>query len=266
MTNEFDPVGERAFWFRYNLEQTINNEFSGPSIAPSRAMYAPMQAGSLVSGYLLGLSKELHSTVERLIAWMESEPEPTRADYEGKGYFEDDWRATLYKWRQVLGVCKWLARGERAHVDLTASIAADWQGLRMADPKDETGLLESRRSVMGQHLAVALAADAPLFGLEVFEATQMKMPMELHSRIRFGHWACRHLVDGGTRDQTFVSRGRQMLKQNLLSLYEGGDTLELALWLKAIYFDSGVADTPEATFARAYDSMPGIDRPDFIAP
>ncbi len=33
--------------------------------------------------------------------------------------------------------------------------------------------------------------------------------------------------------------------------------IETALWLKAIYFDSGVAQTPEQTFARAYDCMPG---------
>jgi hypothetical protein len=40
--------------------------------------------------------------------------------------------------------------------------------------------------------------------------------------------------------------------------------IEAALWLKAIYFDSGVAQTPEQTIARAYDCMLGIPRPDFI--
>jgi hypothetical protein len=56
-----------------------------------------------------------------------------------------------------------------------------------------------------------------------------------------------------------------MLTANLLPrFYEGGDSIQLALWLKAIYFDSGVAQTPEQTIARAYDCMPGISRPDFI--
>ena len=56
-----------------------------------------------------------------------------------------------------------------------------------------------------------------------------------------------------------------MLTANLLSrFYEGGDVVQAALWLKVIYFDSGVAQTPEQTFARAYDSMPGVQRPDFI--
>ena len=85
------------------------------------------------------------------------------------------------------------------------------------------------------------------------------------SPVRFGHWACRHLVDGGTRDAEFVARGKAMLTANLLpTFYQGGKMIETALWLKAIYFDSGVAQTPEQTIARAYDCMPGISRPDFI--
>jgi hypothetical protein len=40
--------------------------------------------------------------------------------------------------------------------------------------------------------------------------------------------------------------------------------IEPALWLKAIYFDSGVVQTPEQAIAKAYDSMPGTQRPDFV--
>ncbi len=40
--------------------------------------------------------------------------------------------------------------------------------------------------------------------------------------------------------------------------------IEPALWLKAIYFDSGTTATPEQTIAKAYDSMPGVERPDFV--
>ena len=114
--------------------------------------------------------------------------------------------------------------------------------------------------------ARALAADAPLIGLKIYEAAGMKARMEpANSPVRFGHWACRHLVNRGARDETFVSRGRDMLTANLLPrFYEGGDSIQAALWLKAIYFDSGVVQTPEQAFAKAYDSMPGVRRPDFM--
>ena len=56
-----------------------------------------------------------------------------------------------------------------------------------------------------------------------------------------------------------------MLAANLLSKFiAGGDMIQPALWLKAIYFDSDMVQTPEQAFAKAYDSMPGIRRPDFM--
>jgi hypothetical protein len=50
----------------------------------------------------------------------------------------------------------------------------------------------------------------------------------------------------------------------LPNFFWNADRRQPALWLKAIYWDSGVVRTPEQAFARAYDSMPGIERPDFV--
>ncbi len=96
----------------------------------------------------------------------------------------------------------------------------------------------------------------------------MKPPMgPMTSPVGFGYWACRHLVKSGKRDQAFVGRGREMLTANLLpNFYQSGRMMEPALWLKAIYFDSGVVQTLEEVIARAYDSMPNVTRPDFILP
>lgn len=119
---------------------------------------------------------------------------------------------------------------------------------------------------MSFHLARAVAADAPLIGLKIYEGARMQSPIEsADSATQFGHWACQHLVGGGTRDETFVANGRDMLAANLLPrFYQKRNMIEAALWLKTIYFDSGVAQTPEQAIARAYDSMPGVPRPDFI--
>ena len=70
---------------------------------------------------------------------------------------------------------------------------------------------------MSVRFATALAANAPLLGLKLYQAAGPKRPSGL-----------------------------------------------AALWLKAIYFDSGVVRTPEQAIAKAYDSMPGIERPDFV--
>ena len=57
-----------------------------------------------------------------------------------------------------------------------------------------------------------------------------------------------------------------MLTATLLpgSIFWYGILNKPALWLKAIYFDSGVVETPEQAIAKAYDSMPWLARPAFV--
>ena len=100
-----------------------------PGIAHiSHLAYATMQTSSLVNGYLVGLSEELNATVEKHIVWMETQHEPDRLVYSDAGQAEEVWRDAVYEWRQLLGLCKWLGRGDRAFDDLTAAIATDWRG------------------------------------------------------------------------------------------------------------------------------------------
>ena len=272
MLPPFDPISERDLWLQMRLQYTINDE--APAIDEKRPgvghisnnVHAGMLTSDLVSGYLVGLWKELRVTTDKHLSWMESTAEPDRSIYLERGLTNEAWCDSLYGWRKALGVTQWLGRGGHAFAALTAAAAADWQLLELASPALADRARATRRNFMSIHLATALAADAPLIGLKIFEAAGAKSPMAAAtSPVRFGLWACRHLVGGGTRDAEFVAHGKAMLTANLLpTFYQGGRMIETALWLKAIYFDSGVAQTPERTFARAYDCMPGISRPDFI--
>jgi hypothetical protein len=270
----FDPVDERDFWRDLRLQYVVNDE---PRVLEKEQelpglthIYHRSYAGGLltdlVSGYLVGLWNELRPTTDKFLAWMESTAEPDRAVYLQRGLTSEGWLEALYDWRKALGVCQWLGRGDRAFASLTAAASADWQLLELARPALAPQARATRRNYMSIHLATALAADAPLIGLKIYEAAGAKASMGAPtSPVSFGLWACRHLVEGGSRDSAFVARGKAMLTANLLpAFYQGGRMIESALWLKAIYFDSGVAQTPEQTFARAYDCMPGISRPDFI--
>jgi hypothetical protein len=269
---EFNPTRSRDFWLRSHLKDAIDREpFSGHKEPPgiehiSHHAYAEMQTANLISGYLYGFATELEATVEKHIAWMESQPEPDRVVYTGTGVTVEFWREALFSWRLVLGVCKWLGRGDRAFGDLTAAAATDWQVVALARGELAPEVRASRRNQMSLHLATALAADAPLLGLNIYEAAGMKSPMgPMTSPVRFGYWACRHLLGDGSRDETLVAHGKAMLTANLLpTFYSAGHVIEIALWLKAIYFDSGGVQTPEQAIVKAYDSMPGIPRPDFI--
>ena len=260
----FDPIDLRDLWLQVGLQYTINCKHGFKPV--SHLSYATMLTSSFVDGYLVGLSEELKATIEKNVIWMESQPEPDRVVYLDAGHAEEVWRDAVYEWRQLLGVCKWLGRGDRAFDDLTAAMATDWQGLELASALLAAEVRATRCNFMSFHLAGALAADAPLIGLKIYEGARMQSPTEsADSATQFGHWACQHLVGGGTRDETFVANGRDMLAANLLPrFYQKRNMIEAALWLKTIYFDSGIAQTPEQAIARAYDSMPGMPRPDFI--
>jgi hypothetical protein len=269
----FDPIDLREFFLEVRLKYVIDSNPPAPdrnrppNVAHmARTNYSIGRACDFVNGYLVGLSRELKPLIEKHVTWMESEPEPDRVIYLESGFTYEGWMDSLYDWRVALGLCKWLGRGDRAFATFAAAALADWQVLELASPALASEARATRRNFMNMHFAVALAADAPLIGLKIYEAAGTQAQMEsVTSPTRFGHWACRHLVNRGTRDETFVSRGRDMLTANLLPrFYQGADLYQSAVWLKAIYFDSGVVQTPEQAFAKAYDSMPGIPCPDFM--
>jgi hypothetical protein len=263
MLAKFDPLKSRTIWLRYGLE--FEESLRPNSVPPvGRPRYAQLQTSSMVDAYLLGLEKEVRPILERLVTWMESQSEPDRLIFSGAGHLDGAWWVALYEWRQALGICKWLLRGDHAEPELKAALEADWQGLENA--MHAAAARANRREYLSRLLAMALAASAPLLGLKIYDSLGPKRPSGLVAPIlRFGHWACRHLAEGGARDETFVARGKQMLTESLLpKFFWEGARIEPALWLKAIYFDSGAAATPQQAIAKAYDSMPGVERPDFV--
>ncbi len=76
-----------------------------------------------------------------------------------------------------MGVSQWLARGDRAFASLTAAAAADWQLLELASAALAPRARATRRDYMSIHLATALAGDAPLIGLKIYEAAGGRPPM-----------------------------------------------------------------------------------------
>ena len=171
----------------------------------------------MIEAYLLGLVDEVRPTLDKLIVWMEEQPEPDRLVFSEKGHEEDAWGLAVYEWHQALGLCKWLSDADLVQRELTSALEADFQGLQQASPKHAAVTRAGRREFMSVRLATALAANAPLLGLKLYEAAGPKRPSGLAAPVlRFGLWACRHLAEGGTRDATFVAKGKDILTASLL--------------------------------------------------
>ena len=89
-------------------------------------------------------------------------------------------------------------------------------------------------------------------------------PAIVRAELMYGQWACGHLADGGKPDADYVAKGEEMLRKVMSERFiMNGYHTKMAMWLKAIYHDSGITQTPEQTILKAYDTMTGVEKPDF---
>jgi hypothetical protein len=264
MLASFDPIGDRKFWLEFKLKtmKFAPQEFS----REAQPTYLHTLVNSSVDAFLLGLADHVRPLLEATIRWIESHDEPDLREYSKERHH---WRYgwdSRFAWYQTLGLCKWLSRGDAAAIDFAKAMKAEADAWEYAIKEDIVVDHGEEQQLLTERMATALAANHPGMGLKLFAAVDIAEPSELEvPLLQFGQWACQHLVDGGKRDVNFVARGAEMLRATLLpNFFWGANRTEPALWLKAIYWDSGVARTPEQAIAKAYDSMPGIERPDFV--
>jgi hypothetical protein len=262
---KFDPVKRRQSWLEFHLQHSTRFE---PEKAPleARALKASLTLHGVIDAYFLGLADRVKPTLNAVADWMDGQSPPDRRRVvESYQTWRSGWESD-YIWWRTLGLCRWLGRGEAGEAEFAKALGAEWNSWADASPAQAAEMHWDRQRNLGNCLAVALAANAPTVGLKLYEAANVMDPMDVDlPRLQFGEWACRHLAAGGKRDAEFVARGAEMLRASLLPFFLGSTEMdEAVLWLKAIYWDSGVVRTPEQAFAKAYDSMPGIDRPDFV--
>jgi len=259
--NLFNPQETRNEWLNWRLN--THRKYTLDEIPPRGMVgYLSLEIGHMEEAFLVGLSDEVRSILEYNIAWIEAQPEATLNALPGP---KEHWPS---RWRHALGLFKWLSRGDPAKREFSAALSSPWMA-QARDKSREVSDLERRErdEYLDARLALALAADEPLLGLQFLEAIGIEGPphSEEVAMVKFGWWACRHLVDGGGRDAAFVARGEEMLRASLVkSITWYGTLIEPALWLKAIYFDSGVVETPAQAIAKAYDSMSWLERPAFV--
>lgn len=263
MSHDFDPMAVRR-WYRDRLLASLEDDDVVQVVPSARTHFSALLVGRAVEASLVGLAGPIHGVLERQLAGMESVSEPERASFHKSALGEEAWCERLYEWRQLLGVCKWLA-GASAERALTASIAASWQGLQAVPASMAVEAQAERCHDLNIRLATALAADAPRFGLAMLDFCKVvQHQVSVAPILGFGAWACHHLTTGGQRDAEFLSRGKQALSASLLSvLLPNARMIEIALWIKVIFCDSGAAKSAEEAMMMAYECMPGVRRPDF---
>ena len=261
MPRVFEPEKRRQFYLDFLLQ--IAMDFEPEKTGPfNRAGYMASTLSYLIQAHLLGLRDRVLSTAQALVAWMEVQTAPP----EGK---DTDESFDTYQWWQTLGLCKWLIDGDPAVAEFGRASEADWRQWNQFDRLEPNGAKLLMREGLELALPLNLAARRYGVGLKLCQEAGLttkpsSAPAIVRAELMYGQWACRHLADGGKPDAAYVAKGEEMLRNVMSERFIGnGYYTRMAMWLKAIYHDSGVTRTPEETILKAYDVMTNIEKPAF---
>lgn len=261
MPRIFEPEKSRQLYLDFLLP--IAAKFEPEKTGPfNRAGYMESKAHYLIEAHLLGLRDRVLPLARTVVAWMEAQPDPV----EGK---DADGCFRVYEWWRTLGLCKWLIDGDPAVAAFALASEADWQQWDRFDRLEPNGAKLLMQDVLEFSLPLNLAARRPDVGLKLCQEAELttkpsSAPAIVRAELMYGQWACRHLADGGKADAAYVAKGEEMLREVMSERFiANGYYTRMAMWLKAIYHDSGITQTPEETIFKAYDTMTGVEKPAF---
>lgn len=261
MPSDFEPERRRELFLSptFRMLTEFEPEKTGPF---NRSYYMASKLGYLLQAHLLGLRDQAMPTARKLAAWMEAQPHPA----EGK---DSDSCYDVYQWWQTLGLCKWLIDGDPAVAEFVRASEADWRQWDRFDRFEPNGQKLMMREGLELSLSLNLAARRYDVGLTLCQEAGLttnasSAPAIVRAELMYGQWACRHLAEGGRPDAAFVAEGEEMLRKTVMERFiPNGYHVKMAMWLKAIYHDSGITRTPEETILKAYDTMIGVEKPAF---
>ena len=258
-TLDFDK--RRQFYLDLHLPRvtTFEPEKTGPF---NRSGYMSFGLDDLIEAHLLGLRDRVLPVGRTMLTWMEAQPHPT----EGKDASEC---FRVYEWWETLGLCKWLIDGDPAVAEFVRASEADWRRWERFERFEPDGKKLLMRERLEHSLPLNLAARRYDVGLALGHEAGLtpkasSAPAIVRTELMFGQWACRHLAEGGRPDAAYVAKGEEMLRKTMMERFiPNGSHFKMAMWLKAIYHDSGITRTPEETILKAYDTMTGVEKPAF---
>ena len=261
MPRDFDPERDRKFFLDMLLP--IATKFEPDKTGPfNRSGYMDTTLSYVLHAHLLGLREQMLPLGRTMATWMEAHSEPTEGKNADECFFN-------YVWWETLGLCKWLIDGDPAVAEFARASEADWRRWDRFERLEPDGQMLLMREGLEHALPLNLAARRYDVGLTLCHEAGLttkasSAPAIVRAELMYGQWACRHLADGGKPDAVYVAKGEEMLRKTMTERFiAGGKYTKMAMWLKAIYHDSGVTRTPEETIFKAYDTMTGVEKPAF---
>ena len=261
----FDPIKSRLNGFDNEMLQF----YLSTQYDENRPMgnVAASELGMVVKAWLVGLHNEINPVIQRSNQWLDRSIE----EDEKFGPDPNAHRTTLH-WARAIG--GWLENGVNDEGEW--NLARVFEEARWRYEKRPWSTNEIVKSGLDDYMAFAYQGgehdDGFQAGIDMYERwTGKSGPVSLSKVLKpreFGYALCLHRTCQQQFDETDLFKaGRKMLQANLQETWlGGGQMIRAATWLKIVYWHYDEPLTPLQTILMAYDNMPKVPRPDFVAP
>lgn len=265
MARVFNPIRSRQNFDEFLLEMELSrtaadfHKLGGAAIS---------RLGEIVEAWLVGLQKEIEPALQQCHAWLKQSIET------GASLGDVDIPATR---REAFGLSHWMLNNENDAATYLAALDEfefyfRQGGRKEIDPssfnKETQRFDEILNGYLENYLAACIQCEQYQRGVSLYEKVGGKTnidPGRTNKIIEFGYWVCRENLNGTIPTDQYVSLGARILERHLQGDWlPHGQMIGSAMWLKTVYWHSGVTSTPLGTILKAYELMPDVAKPVFV--
>jgi hypothetical protein len=254
----FDPLRERETLRGWAIARELGKKRDTYEPDSALGSAARSMLDNVIYGWLVGLHDEVRPLLMKSLEWLEA----SRAKDEQPG----DPPAFFAMLREVAhALALWMLEGRsdrEAFARVLALHEKAWEQIRAKRPFPDAEALEHYVGAYLRDCIQARAWERGIAAYEGFGGAEVAEAADLDGDAAFGAWACRNRLPQPPRRADYVAAAERAFGRGFMAAWIGrGHLLSAATWLKTIYWESGATPTPEETFLKAYDLMPGVKRP-----
>lgn len=219
--------------------------------------------GNVISHYLddvikltlVGAYHRVEVTLPRLQEWLQM------AINENEDFGESD---NFHKQRLhcANAVYLWLINGDLAQQSWSQARLYNQASAAEPNVYDSSDIVTVR---LDDYMAFCIGVEQYAEGISEFEKNYNGGDVFLKSLVQpreFAYAYCLHKLTGKFAHAELLAAGRKMLRSNLQEIWLGrGECTRAAIWLKIVYWDAGIENSPVRTILRAYEDMPKVIAP-----
>lgn len=274
MARRFDPVSIRSGFDKFLLNMELSTSADKYPVLGSAAI---TRLGGIIEAWLVGLNVEIEPALKQCYAWLQH-------SIETKESLGDIFIPAARG--DAFSLCNWMLNNKNDKAMHQESLNNyDFyfkQGGVKSGPdifnketqqfelNMQSGLPISAEEILngylGDYLADCIQGGEYERGVLLYEKVGGRTDIDskrMKKIIEFGYWLCLQKLESNEASvDNYRMIGERVLKLHLQGQWlNHGQAIRSVIWLKILYWHSGVTTTPLDTILKAYDLMPDVPKP-----